>query len=51
MEEPINENGNETKDDNLLEDEEFVQKNSKDEEDADDEFSETSSSTDYDHLE
>ena len=47
LEEPINENENDTEDDNLLKNEEFEQENSKEEEDADDQFSETSSSTDY----
>ena len=51
LEEPINENENDTEDYNSLEDEEYKQKNSKEEEEADHEFSETSFSTDYDCLE
>ena len=45
------ENENDTEDYNSLEDEEYEQKNSREEEDADEEFSETSPSTDYDPLE
>ena len=48
MEEPINENENDSEDYNTPEDEENLQKNSVEEEEADDEFSESSSSTDYD---
>ena len=51
LDEPINEDENDTEDYNLLENEKFEQKNLKEEEDADDEFSETSSSTDYGCLE
>ena len=50
LEEPINENENDTEDYNSFEDEENKQRNSIEEEQADDEFSETSSSTDYDCL-
>ena len=42
---------NDTEDYNSLEDEENLQKNLIEEEEADDEFSETSSSTDYEYLE
>ena len=50
LEEPINENEID-EDDNLFEDEEYRNKNSKEDEEADDEYSGTSSSTDYFHLE
>ena len=40
-----------TEDYNSLEDEEYKQKNLIEEEETDDDFSETSSSMDYDHLE
>ena len=47
--ESINENENESEDYNSSKDRETVQKNLIEEEEADDEFSESSSSTDYDH--
>ena len=51
LEEPINENEYDSEDYSSPVDEENLQKNLIDEEEADDEFSESSSSTDYDHLE
>ena len=50
LEEPINENEID-EDDNLFEDEECRNKNLKEDEEADDEYSETSCSTDYVCLE
>ena len=51
LEEPINENKNDTEDNCSLEEEEYKQRNLEEDKEADDEFSETSSSTDSDHLE
>ena len=51
LEEPINENENDSEDYNSPEAEEKLQKILIEEEEADDKFSESSSSTDYDHLE
>ena len=46
LEEPINENESD-EDNNLFEDEEYKNENLKEDKEADDEYSETSSSTDY----